>query len=134
MTERVLPFLDRARARGCEVYVGDPGRPYLPHDRLEPVAAYDIPETEGSGAAADDGLAAALSVHVGTSGWSYDHWDGVLYPPGTPPRDRLAHYVRRFGTVELNASFYRWPRTATFASWRRRLPPGFQLAVKAPAT
>ena len=71
-------------------------------------------------------------MHVGTSGWSYDHWDGVLYPPGTPPRDRLAHYVRRFGTVELNASFYRWPRTATFASWRRRLPPGFQLAVKAP--
>jgi uncharacterized protein YecE (DUF72 family) len=71
-------------------------------------------------------------VHVGTSGWSYDHWDGVLYPPGTPPRDRLAHYVRRFGTVELNASFYRWPRTATFASWRRRLPPGFQLSAKAP--
>ncbi len=73
-----------------------------------------------------------MSVSIGTSGWSYDHWDGVLYPPGTPPRDRLAHYVRRFGTVELNASFYRWPRTATFASWRRRLPSGFQLSVKAP--
>jgi uncharacterized protein YecE (DUF72 family) len=71
-------------------------------------------------------------VHVGTSGWSYDHWDGVLYPPGTRPADRLGHYVRRFGTVELNASFYRWPRTATFASWQRRLPPGFQLSVKAP--
>jgi uncharacterized protein YecE (DUF72 family) len=73
-----------------------------------------------------------VSVSIGTSGWSYDHWDGVLYPPGTPPRDRLAHYVRRFDTVELNASFYRWPRTATFASWRRRLPPGFALSVKAP--
>jgi uncharacterized protein YecE (DUF72 family) len=73
-----------------------------------------------------------VAVHVGTSGWSYDHWDGVLYPPGTRPADRLAHYVRRFDTVELNASFYRWPRTATFASWRRRLPPGFQLSVKAP--
>jgi uncharacterized protein YecE (DUF72 family) len=73
-----------------------------------------------------------VSVSIGTSGWSYDHWDGVLYPPGTPPRDRLAHYVRRFDTVELNASFYRWPRTATFASWRRRLPPGFGLSVKAP--
>jgi uncharacterized protein YecE (DUF72 family) len=71
-------------------------------------------------------------VHVGTSGWSYDHWDGVLYPPGTPPRDRLAHYVRRFGTVELNASFYRWPRTATFAGWRNRLPEDFRLSVKAP--
>jgi uncharacterized protein YecE (DUF72 family) len=73
-----------------------------------------------------------VSVHIGTSGWSYDHWDGVLYPPGTPPRDRLGHYVQRFGTVELNASFYRWPRTATFASWQRRLPPGFALSVKAP--
>jgi uncharacterized protein YecE (DUF72 family) len=73
-----------------------------------------------------------MTVHVGTSGWSYDHWDGVLYPPGTRPADRLQHYVQRFGTVELNASFYRWPRTATFASWRRRLPPGFGLSVKAP--
>jgi uncharacterized protein YecE (DUF72 family) len=73
-----------------------------------------------------------VAVHIGTSGWSYDHWDGVLYPPGTPPWDRLAHYGARFGTVELNASFYRWPRTATFTSWRRRLPPGFQLSVKAP--
>jgi uncharacterized protein YecE (DUF72 family) len=73
-----------------------------------------------------------VAVHIGTSGWSYSHWDGVLYPLGTPPRDRLAHYVRRFGTVELNASFYRWPRDATFASWRRRLPEGFALSVKAP--
>lgn len=71
-------------------------------------------------------------IHVGTSGWSYDHWDGVLYPPGSPPRDRLAHYVGRFGTVELNASFYRWPRDAAFASWRRRTPEGFLLSVKAP--
>ncbi len=73
-----------------------------------------------------------MRVHVGTSGWSYAHWDGVLYPPATPPRDRLAHYVRRFHTVELNASFYRWPRTAAFAGWRRRLPDGFRLSVKAP--
>jgi uncharacterized protein YecE (DUF72 family) len=73
-----------------------------------------------------------MTVAIGTSGWSYPHWDGVLYPPGTPPRDRLALYAERFGTVELNASFYRWPRASSFASWRRRLPPGFQLSVKAP--
>jgi uncharacterized protein YecE (DUF72 family) len=73
-----------------------------------------------------------VNVHVGTSGWSYAHWDGVLYPPATPARDRLDHYVRRFHTVELNASFYRWPRTATFAGWQRRLPEGFRLSVKAP--
>jgi uncharacterized protein YecE (DUF72 family) len=73
-----------------------------------------------------------MSIYVGTSGWSYPHWDAVLYPPGTPPQDRLAHFVRHFDTVELNASFYRWPRPATFAGWRQRLPEGFQLSVKAP--
>jgi uncharacterized protein YecE (DUF72 family) len=73
-----------------------------------------------------------MSAHIGTSGWSYDHWENVLYPPGLPTRDRLQHYVNRFSTVELNASFYRWPRESTFASWNRRLPPGFLLTVKAP--
>jgi predicted nicotinamide N-methyase len=47
MTERVLPFLDGARATGAEVLIGDPGRPYLPHDRLAAAAAYDVPDTEG---------------------------------------------------------------------------------------
>ncbi len=73
-----------------------------------------------------------MAVRIGTSGWSYDHWEGVLYPPGLRPSDRLAHYVAEFDTVELNASFYRWPRDSTFASWQRRLPPGFNMSVKAP--
>lgn len=73
-----------------------------------------------------------MTVHVGTSGWSYDHWTGVLYPEGLAPRERLGRYVEAFGTVELNASFYRWPRDASFASWRRRTPEGFVLSVKAP--
>ena len=71
-------------------------------------------------------------ARVGTSGWSYDHWNGVLYRPDLPARDRLGRYVEVFDTVELNASFYRWPPPASFASWRRRLPDGFELTVKAP--
>ncbi|QNN52373.1 DUF72 domain-containing protein [Nocardioides mesophilus] len=69
---------------------------------------------------------------IGTSGWSYDHWEHVLYPPGTPAARRLDLYTREFSTVELNASFYRWPRNTSFAGWRRRLPDGFQMSVKAP--
>ena len=49
MTERVLPFLDAARTGGAEVLVGDPGRPYLPADRLVAVAQHEVPETEGPG-------------------------------------------------------------------------------------
>lgn len=73
-----------------------------------------------------------MSVRVGTSGWSYDHWAGVLYPPGLPAARRLERYVAEFDTVELNASFYRWPRDTAFASWRERLPEGFEMTVKAP--
>ena len=56
----------------------------------------------------------------------------MLYEPGLPRYDRLARYTQTFGTVELNASFYRWPRTSAFSSWRRRLPEGFVMSVKAP--
>lgn len=73
-----------------------------------------------------------MTIRIGTSGWSYDHWDGVLYAPGMPARDRLGVYTQHFTTVELNASFYRWPRDATFESWNRRLPPYFHMTVKAP--
>ncbi|HUO39417.1 MAG TPA: DUF72 domain-containing protein [Mycobacterium sp.] len=70
-------------------------------------------------------------VRIGTSGWSYDHWVGVLYPPGMSPGDRLARYAEEFDTVELNASFYRWPKDTTFAGWREQLPQGFTMSVKA---
>ncbi len=47
MSERVLPWLEAARGRGAEVFLGDPGRPYVPVDRLERVATFDVPDTEG---------------------------------------------------------------------------------------
>ncbi|GAY16976.1 DUF72 domain-containing protein [Mycobacterium sp. shizuoka-1] len=71
-----------------------------------------------------------MTVRIGTSGWSYDHWDTVLYRPGLPAAQRLARYVEVFDTVELNASFYRWPKDATFDGWRTRLPAGFTMSVK----
>ncbi|HUR32541.1 MAG TPA: DUF72 domain-containing protein [Vicinamibacterales bacterium] len=73
-----------------------------------------------------------MSVHIGTSGWSYAHWTSVLYPDNLPPARRLELYVQQFTTVELNASYYRWPSDAAFASWHRRLPEAFVLTVKAP--
>lgn len=73
-----------------------------------------------------------MAVRVGTSGWSYEHWQGVLYPQGAPRRARLDYYAARFRTVEVNSTYYRWPKDATFASWRRRTPEDFLLTVKAP--
>ena len=72
-----------------------------------------------------------MAIYIGTSGWSYDHWQGVLYPHGASGKERLAHYVARFQTVEVNNTYYRWPRDATFLSWRNRLPDGFRMTIKA---
>ena len=47
MTERVLPFLGKAWLGGAAVYLGDPGRPYVPRDGLLEVATFDVPDTEG---------------------------------------------------------------------------------------
>ena len=42
---RALTFLDRHAAVGTRVIVGDPGRTYLPKDRLTRLAEYSVPVT-----------------------------------------------------------------------------------------
>ncbi|WP_030455975.1 DUF72 domain-containing protein [Herbidospora cretacea] len=68
---------------------------------------------------------------VGTSGWQYADWRGVLYPPGLPQKRWLEHYGEEFGTVENNGAFYRLPRRETFEEWHDRTPDDFVMAVKA---
>ncbi|MFE1414764.1 DUF72 domain-containing protein [Streptomyces sp. NPDC085524] len=72
-----------------------------------------------------------MAVFVGTSGWQYRDWSGVLYPADRPQRLWLEEYARHFRTVESNNAFYRLPSPETFAQWRERTPPGFLMAVKA---
>jgi predicted nicotinamide N-methyase len=42
---RALAFLDRHAAAGTRVLIGDPGRAYLPKDRLRRLAEYSVPVT-----------------------------------------------------------------------------------------
>jgi predicted nicotinamide N-methyase len=48
MTQRMLPFLGKAWLGGAAVFLGDPGRPYLPREGLVAVADFDIPDAEPS--------------------------------------------------------------------------------------
>jgi uncharacterized protein YecE (DUF72 family) len=68
---------------------------------------------------------------VGTSGWQYADWRGLLYPRGLPQRRWLETYARSFCTVEVNNAFYRLPERAVFERWREATPPEFVMAVKA---
>ena len=70
-------------------------------------------------------------LRIGTSGWNYPHWKEVFYPPKTRRPKWLEYYAIHFDTVELNATFYRLPKPATFDSWYQRTPAEFCWAVKA---
>jgi len=70
-------------------------------------------------------------VYVGTSGWYYDHWQGVLYPAGLPKARRFGVYARRYNAVEINATYYRLPSAKTVQGWLRKAPPGFAYVAKA---
>ncbi|MEU6244393.1 DUF72 domain-containing protein [Streptomyces sp. NPDC047024] len=72
-----------------------------------------------------------MTLFVGTSGWQYKSWRGVVYPTGCPARLWLEEYTKLFATVELNNAFYRLPSRENFASWRERVPSDFVVAVKA---
>ena len=67
---------------------------------------------------------------MGTSGWVYRDWRGLVYPEDVPQGRWLAFLSRRFPTIEINATFYRLPSRATFESWAAQVPPGFRFAVK----
>lgn len=70
-------------------------------------------------------------IHVGTSGWHYEHWLGPFYPQELKAREMLRFYCQRLRTVEINNSFYHLPAPETFRLWKRETPPDFVFAVKA---
>ncbi|MDB5450574.1 MAG: ribosomal protein methyltransferase [Phenylobacterium sp.] len=45
LAERVMAWLDEARAGGATVLIGDPGRSYFPRQGLEKLAEYQVPTT-----------------------------------------------------------------------------------------
>jgi len=70
-------------------------------------------------------------LFIGTSGFSYSHWeDGVFYPKDLPKKEQLEYFSKRFKTVELNNSFYRLPKEKTFLNWKERTPQNFIFSVK----
>ena len=70
-------------------------------------------------------------IRIGCSGWSYDHWRGVVYPERGSTGSWLELYAERFDTVEVNATFYRLPTRPAVERWAARTPAGFCFAVKA---
>lgn len=75
----------------------------------------------------------AASPSVGTAGWSYPHWNGLVYPKSFPrgfhPLDFLA---RHFNVVEINSSFYQPLKPEVVRLWMKKVEvnPQFLFTAK----
>lgn len=72
-------------------------------------------------------------VYIGTAGWSYEDWEGVVYPQPKPRGFHpLVFLAGLIDIVEVNSTFYRPASAALVLSWVRKLGgrPRFLLSVK----
>jgi uncharacterized protein YecE (DUF72 family) len=72
-------------------------------------------------------------IRVGPAGWSYEDWEGIVYPPKKGSKfDPLAYLADFFDTIELNNTFYRPPTPQMGKSWANRVQanPRFKFTAK----
>lgn len=93
------------------------------HDALtEP----DHPASQDPGPSGDD---ATAKIRIGTAAWSIPKEHAAPFPvAGT----HLERYGAVLNAVEINTSFYRPHRTATYERWAASVPEDFRFAVKVP--
>ena len=72
-----------------------------------------------------------MIIRAGTSGFSYDEWKGSFYPDDLTRGDMLGYYAGRFGTVEINNTYYRMPKDDVLAGWAESVPEDFRFVLKA---
>ncbi len=68
--------------------------------------------------------------HIGCSGFFYFHWKGRFYPEDAKPSDFFKYYQSVFDTVEINSTFYRFPKESTMKRMYKSAKEGFLFSVK----
>ena len=70
-------------------------------------------------------------ILLGTCGWSYAEWEGILYPYA---QSELKQYSSIFPTAEIDSTFYALPHEGTVLGWVRHTPRDFVFSAKLPQT
>jgi len=73
-----------------------------------------------------------MTTRIGISGWRYEPWRGVFYPPDLAQRLELQFAARAFPSIEINGSFYSLQSPESWACWRDDTPDDFVFSVKGP--
>jgi uncharacterized protein YecE (DUF72 family) len=72
-----------------------------------------------------------MKLFTGTSGYSYKEWQGSFYPEKIAASEMLHYYAERLPAVEINNTFYRFPKTDLLESWAEQVPDSFRFSLKA---
>jgi uncharacterized protein YecE (DUF72 family) len=70
-------------------------------------------------------------IWFGTSGFSYQEWKPIFYPPDVPEKQFLRYYSTRLNSVEIDYTFYRMPSAKTIDGWKGATPENFKFTLKA---
>jgi uncharacterized protein YecE (DUF72 family) len=70
-------------------------------------------------------------IYIGTAGWSIPRAEQRRFPAGD---SHLARYAQVLTAVEINSTFHRPHRAATFERWAASVPRTFRFSVKLPRT
>jgi len=70
-----------------------------------------------------------FKAYVGCAGWSLS---SAVHDDFPATGTHLARYASVFPAVEINTSFYRPHRAATYERWRDSVPPDFRFSAKVP--
>ncbi|MBA2963066.1 MULTISPECIES: DUF72 domain-containing protein [Ramlibacter] len=71
----------------------------------------------------------AGTIRIGTAGWSLAPGEQHRFPAGA---SHLQRYAQVFEACEINSSFHRPHRAATWARWAAEVPDGFAFSAKLP--
>jgi uncharacterized protein YecE (DUF72 family) len=80
-------------------------------------------------------MTTASRIRIGTAGWSYKDWDGILYPPEVTRKKihPVEFLARFFGVIEINTSFYGHIRPELGRFWAHKaaaVNPDFLFTAK----
>ena len=72
-------------------------------------------------------------IRIGTAGFSYKDWEGIVYPEDKPEGfSPLAYLAAFFDCIEMNTTFYGVPKPAAVANWVKTVEdrPDFRFTFK----
>jgi len=72
-------------------------------------------------------------IKIGTSGFSFKDWRGIVYPKKLQMKDAIFYYQEELGfdTVEINSTYYTLESERSFEGMDHKTGKGFEFVVKA---